>query len=231
MTRPMASNVSTLSSCVANSHQAIHLVSSAPSKIPYGGFSPVRLQTDVRSGHLRAGPALIGRHGWSVQAGLDASRSPSLRPGGTPPSHPQTASPVALGSPARFALRPAHRLLWPHPSLCGSASAYGLFPMRSEPQRFPNLLRASFGSCRTPYPGGFPGCSRLLLPQRSKSSPSPDGLDIRNVCRFSEPRVCLTRLQVSLYVTTRIFASPAPPGHLRPSFHRSRSLYRGVGYD
>ena len=41
----MASNVSALSGFVANGHQTIHLVSSAPSKIPYGGFSPVRLQT------------------------------------------------------------------------------------------------------------------------------------------------------------------------------------------
>jgi len=45
MIRPMASNVSALSGIVANGHQAIHFVSSAPSKIPYGGFSPVRLQT------------------------------------------------------------------------------------------------------------------------------------------------------------------------------------------
>src|SRR5438128_6165195 len=44
MIRPITSNVSALSSVVANSHQAIHFVSSAPSKIPYGGFSPVRLQ-------------------------------------------------------------------------------------------------------------------------------------------------------------------------------------------
>jgi hypothetical protein len=45
MVRSMASIVSALSSGVANGHQTLHLVSSAPSKIPYGGFSPVRLQT------------------------------------------------------------------------------------------------------------------------------------------------------------------------------------------
>ena len=45
MIRSMTSNVSALSGIVANGHQAIHFVSSAPSKIPYGGFSPVRLQT------------------------------------------------------------------------------------------------------------------------------------------------------------------------------------------
>ena len=39
MIRPMTSGISALSGVVANSHQAIHFVSSAPSKIPYGGFS------------------------------------------------------------------------------------------------------------------------------------------------------------------------------------------------
>jgi len=44
MCRPAASAVSALSGCVANGRQAMHHVSSPPSKIPYGGFSPVRLQ-------------------------------------------------------------------------------------------------------------------------------------------------------------------------------------------
>jgi hypothetical protein len=64
MIRPMTSNVAALSGIVANGHQAIHFVSPAPSKIPYGGFSPVRLQT-----HLTPRPPspayrrrLIGRH-------------------------------------------------------------------------------------------------------------------------------------------------------------------------
>ena len=64
MLRPMTSSVSALSGIVANGHQAIHFVSSAPSKIPYGGFSPVRLQTRLRprppSRTRRR--ALIGRH-------------------------------------------------------------------------------------------------------------------------------------------------------------------------
>jgi len=45
MIRPMTSGVSALSGVVANAYQAIPFVSSAPSKIPYGGFSPVRPQT------------------------------------------------------------------------------------------------------------------------------------------------------------------------------------------
>ena len=64
MFRPMTSDVSALSGVVAKGHQAMHFVSSTPSKIPYGGFSPVRLQT-----HFTPRPPshvllllLIGRH-------------------------------------------------------------------------------------------------------------------------------------------------------------------------
>ena len=44
----MTSDVSTVSGFVANGHQTVRHVSCAPSKIPYGGFSPVRLQTGIR---------------------------------------------------------------------------------------------------------------------------------------------------------------------------------------
>ncbi len=64
MIRPMTSSVSALSGCVANGHQAMHFVSSAPSKIPYGGFSPVRLQTRLtpRPPSRAYRRPLIGRH-------------------------------------------------------------------------------------------------------------------------------------------------------------------------
>jgi len=64
MIRSMASNVSALSGSVANGHQTIHFVSSAPSKIPYGGFSPVRLQTRLtpRPPSRACQRPLIGRH-------------------------------------------------------------------------------------------------------------------------------------------------------------------------
>ena len=48
MFRPMTSKVSTFSGYVANGHQALQYVSSSPSKIPYVGFSPVRLQTGIQ---------------------------------------------------------------------------------------------------------------------------------------------------------------------------------------
>jgi hypothetical protein len=52
MCRPMPSNVSALSGFGANGHQAMQHVSSNLSKIPYGGFSPVRLQTGSIRRHL-----------------------------------------------------------------------------------------------------------------------------------------------------------------------------------
>jgi hypothetical protein len=62
--RSMTSNVSALSGRVANGHQTLHLVSPAPSKIPYGGFSPVRLQTRLTPRPPSPAPQrqLIGRH-------------------------------------------------------------------------------------------------------------------------------------------------------------------------
>ena len=69
MFRPVTSDVAALSGFVAKGHQAMHFVSSAPSKIPYGGFSPVRLQTSLRRNHLHRSLDLpIGCHclGWST---------------------------------------------------------------------------------------------------------------------------------------------------------------------
>jgi len=64
MIGPVTSNVSAPSGFVANGHQALHFVSSTPSKIPYGGFSPVRLQTRfTQRPPSQAYPRLlIGRH-------------------------------------------------------------------------------------------------------------------------------------------------------------------------
>jgi hypothetical protein len=52
----MASSVSAVSGCVANGHPTVPHVSCAPSKIPYGGFSPVRL--NAYYGLIRASGAL-----------------------------------------------------------------------------------------------------------------------------------------------------------------------------
>ena len=52
MFRPMTSNVAALSGSVANGHPTLHFVSSAPSKIPYGGFSPVLCGVPHNTGYV-----------------------------------------------------------------------------------------------------------------------------------------------------------------------------------
>jgi hypothetical protein len=107
MVRPMTSNVAALSGIVANGHQALHFVSSAPSKIPYGGFSPVRLQTRLPQWPPSRGCScpLIGRHPQDVRL----RRFVRIQ---TVPRLPTpTTSPVALGSPSGCSVRLAHRLL------------------------------------------------------------------------------------------------------------------------
>jgi hypothetical protein len=46
--RSVTSEVSAIVSYVAKGHQTMHYVSSSLSKIPCGGFSPVRLQTEIQ---------------------------------------------------------------------------------------------------------------------------------------------------------------------------------------
>ena len=72
MIRPMTSDVSALSGIVANGHQAIHSVSSAPSKIPYGGFSPVRLQTGCQERPSPSRTGLIRSHSSDLFRTLDS---------------------------------------------------------------------------------------------------------------------------------------------------------------
>ena len=62
--------MSALSRFVANGHQAVPHVSSNLSKIPYGGFSPVRLQTESVRRHLHRLRRLIGGRQHRVPPGL-----------------------------------------------------------------------------------------------------------------------------------------------------------------
>lgn len=112
MCRSVASDVSALSSGVANGYQTMQHVSSSLSKIPYGGFSPVRLQT---GSPRRPSSSITRSYLYAVQ----------VRPS-DPDSHRwhfkrvvchRTSRPEALGSPAGYVVPPGHCLLWPHPRL------------------------------------------------------------------------------------------------------------------
>ena len=149
-------------------------VSPSPSKIPYGGFSPVRLQT----GYQPWRPSPVSRSAVSVRHASAPSPHRLIRH--HPPSAgapvvladkisgplPGRSSPAALGSPAGYVVPPGHRLLWPHPSLSVLPPTYlssysGSFPVslfQGCPERFPNLLCMSFSPCRLPYPVGPGRC-------------------------------------------------------------------------
>src|SRR3990172_7619452 len=100
-------------------------VSSSPSKIPYGGFSPVRLQTDFRPRSSRAAirlPFAYTRPG--VQAFCPCSPRGHFWRGVCS----GRVGPEALGSPTGYVVLSGPRLLWPHPSLPASPTDLCLRP-------------------------------------------------------------------------------------------------------
>jgi hypothetical protein len=155
MGRPAASDVSALSGCVANGRQALHHVSSPPSKIPYGGFSPVRLQTG-----LRPQPSL------PVHTGGLCVALPRVAPGPGSPSvwakgQVGTRHPVQRPLARRRVIL-SHQVMayyglirgsGPLPPISLVGYTAGLCP-RARAQSFPTLLCVSFLPCRLPYPGG-----------------------------------------------------------------------------
>jgi len=163
MTRPMTSNVSALSGGVANSHQAIHFVSSAPSKIPYGGFSPVRLQTGCQK---RPSPS---RDDFDASTVAFSAVPVYFRSRTCVRRHSQLltphACPVALGS-AAVLLSAGLIAYYGHIRASASHLWFILWLCQRfhDRQKFPNLLRQGLIPCRRPYSGGSqtPMTSRTL---------------------------------------------------------------------
>jgi len=92
----------------------MHHVSSSLSEIPYGGFSPVRLQTgrQRQPSPLRAYmPPKLLQFPLTVAQSGNRRTGAALRP--EPSKH---TGPEALGSASGYAVPSRHRLLWPHPS-------------------------------------------------------------------------------------------------------------------
>lgn len=212
MSRSVASNVSALSSGVANGHQTMHHVSSSLSKIPYGGFSPVRLQT---GSPRRPSSSTPRSYLYAVQ----------VRP--SDPNSPcgqlqrivchRTSRPEALGSPASYVVSPGHRLLWPHPRLWFPPADLCFIRRVSVAQLLPT------GKAEVPQ-------FTLRASNRRAALRTPVDCAIAHDCYFiahaslrhfrtgSAPTsphnrvtvACVTRLQVSLYATARRLARPAP---------------------
>ena len=212
MCRSVASDVSALSSGVANGHQTMQHVSSSLSKIPYGGFSPVRLQT---GSPRRPSSSLARSVLYAVQ----------VRPS-DPDSHRwhsqrvvchRTSRPEALGSPAGYVVPPGHRLLWPHPRLWSPPADLcfirRVFVAQLLPTRRPELpqftLRVS-----THVPHSVPRwTARLLVTVTSSHILAFAIFVLARQPTSPQNRIlvaCVTRLQVSLYATARWACSPCP---------------------
>ena len=147
-------------------HTCHSCVSSTPSKIPYGGFSPVRLQAGFRP---QPSPRYaLGLYAARAQApaanvaSFEASRSEPVKQPFSwthQPRGPWLAS--GLCCPAGSSLTMASseplglscRLMSSSAGLCPSAKA----------ERFPTFICVPFAPCRLPYPGGSVGRIRLLL--------------------------------------------------------------------
>ena len=159
MIRPMTSSVTTFSGCVANGHQTIHFVSSAPSKIPYGGFSPIRLQTRLtpRPPSPACPRQLIGRHCRYLRPRR------FVRGGSCDQSAPRTSDhdressgpwlPVRLYCPVGSSLTMATSApLWATPRIMDYS--VGLRDQPASPRGSPIYSASPFTPCRRPYSGG-----------------------------------------------------------------------------
>jgi len=203
MFRPATSIVSAVSGFVAYSCQTMYHVSCSPSKIPYGGFSPVRLQTGIRRrpspfwdytpSKSQAHPPIVLS---DISAGAYCLDNPVQRP---------LALPRVILSRRIIAYYGLIRASRPHPP------AYFLRPC--------GLLRDREGPQFTLrvfsiVPSSVPRWTWRLL--SAVSSPPTLAFAIFAVARhphvharwFSRGRV--TRLQCLLYATARGMACPSP---------------------
>jgi len=227
----------------------------SPSKIPYGGFSPVRLQTEIppppsttspESSAARIPPAKQSyRRPKSTHPALAAHRRANrvtagcTRPSGTIPGSKGRFRPEALGSSAGSSVPPDHRLLWPHPSLSLSSThlcirGWLLRPRglpRAENERFPNLLPVSGPSCRPPYPDGPDGCLWLCFAIRSGLRRFRSGSASIVPTHVGSGVGRVTRLQGSLYATAQRLARPSPTRTITLELSRVGSLHAHVEYN
>ena len=236
MIRPMTSSVTALSGGVANGHQAIHFVSSAPSKIPYGGFSPVRLQTRLRQRPpSRASQRpLISRHcRYLVSRSFVRSRSCDQAAPRTSDHDRRTSGrwlPNRLYCPAGSSLTMAtsaplsatQRIMNYSVRLRNQSASRRGSPIYSD---------SPFVPCRRLYSGGSSDCSRRFLRRWYCLRHLSIGSAITNPANPNHAG-CVTKLQHSLNATARRCCSPcsgqdfydrAFMGRVTPNSH--------VGYD
>ena len=251
MCRSVTSEVSTISSFVAKGHQAMHYVSSSLSKIPYGGFSPVRLQTGIqpqssliRNG-LSARPTytrnlstymrlklLTHTKADTTRRRAHAQAALSFSSKSIPIQRPLAHQKVMLSSRV-IAYYGLIRNSQPLPStydLYDGSLPYGLVWAGIE--RLPNLLRISLSSV-PPY-----------VPRRARrlhlTVPSPSVLAFATLAQAQHPQSHTRRFSRGSCNEAARFASCYGPeellalhrqGRLLSSFHLGESPHPDVEYD
>jgi hypothetical protein len=218
MFRPTASDVSALSGIVAKGHQTVHSVSSAPSKIPYGGFSPVRLQTGCQPRPSWLAPFIRGHsRGLPGERCFRSRVSPAaLTVSDT--THPSSGPWLRQ----RLFCPPASSLTMATSELLRTPSGLCAYPRRSQPAEGPHfylpeladvppsLLRWLQGSPKTP------GLAFAHLEEARQPYDPPTGLRVAD----------LTKLQRSLNAAARQLACPAPDGTFTTELACVESLRR-----
>jgi len=158
-------------------------VSSSPSKIPYGGFSPVRLQT----GYEPWRPSPASPSAVSVRHASAPNYRPLIRHHSPSAGTPMVLSDKITGSIARTLQSSGP---WLASGLCcptgssltmaaseplGTSADLFVFVRRIfsplvlfgvVPERFPNLLCMSFSPCRLQYPVDQEGAFDYFFPSR-----------------------------------------------------------------
>src|SRR5260370_14524261 len=167
----MALNVSGLSGIVANGHQAIHFVSSTPSKIPYGGFSPVRLQTRLtpRPPSRASQRPLIGRHcrylvsRRFVRSGSFDQPAPRTSDHDRGSSGPWLPDPLYCPASSSLPIATSAPLSATQRLMSYSVNLRNKSPTPRAP---PSYSASPFTPCRRPYSRGPSECIRRCLPHR-----------------------------------------------------------------
>jgi hypothetical protein len=232
--RPVASGVSALSGCVANVHQAVHHVSSPPSKIPYGGFSPVRLQTGLRP--QPSPPAHTGGL-YAALARVDPRRPgcPSVWAKGRgsashPVQRPLARRRVILSRQvmAYYGLIRGSDSL---PPVFLHAGIWWVFALG--PGTRASLLLSACPSCRaaflTPADRVVGDCS---MSTRVSLRPVGTGsASARLHAEVGSRAVLLSRLQSSLYAAARQVARPTPTRAFTPELSPPAVARGDVGYN
>ena len=236
MIRPMTSNVSALSGIVANGHQAIHFVSSTPSKIPYGGFSPVRLQTRLspRPPSRACHRPLIGRHcRYLVSRRLIRSRTCVQAAPRTSDHNHESSGPwlpnrlyCPVGSSLTMTTSAPLSATW---RLMDYSARLRVQP--AHPRGSPVYSANPFSPCRRPYSGGSSDCltmstSLTLAFAVFASARQP------HLPAFRSQRGCVTKLQRSLNATARRSCLPCSgQGFYNRAFMGRVAPTTHVGYD